>query len=263
MERATSSPRAEASRALGWWRGAVADRDPQGLGRLLVAGSANIGGAVADRWRRPRRWCPCCDRSVGDFLWVANHLRLSRHAVCPGCGSRSRHRGLALAVDRVAGPATRRVLHFAPEAPLAPVIARVAASAEVVTTDLHRRDVDRPGEDIQALTFADGEFDVVVCNHVLEHVVDDRTAVAEVARVTAPGGVAVISVPGDWSRPDTLRFAEPDGNGHHRDYGADVVDLLHTAFSTVEVVELGTLATRGLPGDPGLRPDDRLFLCSP
>lgn len=249
------SPRAEASRALGWWRGAVADRDARSLGRLLVAGSANVGAAGLDRWRSARWWCPCCDRRAGAFLWVGNQLRLSRHAVCPGCGSRSRHRGLALAVDRFAVPG--RALHFAPEAPLATVLRR--AAGEVVTTDLHRTDVDRPGEDIQALGFADGEFDLVVCNHVLEHVPDDLAAVRELARVTA--GVAVVSVPGDWARADTVAFDDVRFNGHHRDYGRDVVDLLRAAFAEVEVVLLADLATDGLPGDPGLRPDDRLFVC--
>ncbi len=257
------STRAAASRALGWWRGAVAERDARSFGRLAVAGAANVGAAAVDRWRPARWWCPCCERSAGSFLWVGNQLRLSRHAVCPSCGSRSRHRGLALAVDRVAGGSTQRVLHFAPEAPLAPVLGRAAPTAQVVTTDLNRADVDRPGEDIQALGFADGEFDLVVCNHVLEHVPDDRAAVAELARITAPGGVAVVSVPGNWTRAATVAFADDTFNGHHRDYGTDVVDLLRSAFTDVDVVLLGDLATADLPGDPGLRPDDRLFLCRP
>jgi SAM-dependent methyltransferase len=261
VERATLSARAEASRALGWWRGALADRDARSLGRLGVAGTANVVAAGLDRWRDAAWWCPCCDRRSGAFLWVGNRLRLSRHAVCPGCGSRSRHRGLALAVDRVAGPGTRAVLHFAPEEPLRPVLGRAAPDAEVVTTDLHRTDVDRPGEDIQALGFADGEFDLVVCNHVLEHVPDDRAAVAELARVTR--GVAVVSVPGDWTRERTVAFDDDRFNGHHRDYGRDMVELLRTAFRTVDVVLLGDLADGDLPGDPGLRADDRLFLCRP
>ena len=165
-----------------------------------------------------------------------------------------------MAVERVAGPATRRVLHFAPEAPLSGVLRRAAPAADVVTTDLQRTDVDRPGEDIQALGFADDEFDLVVCNHVLEHVPDDGAAVRELARITAPGGVAVISVPGDWSRDTTVVFPDDTFNGHHRDYGTDVVELLRGAFANVEVVLLGALTTVELPGDPGLRKDDRLFL---
>lgn len=41
----------------------------------------------------------------------------------------------------------------------------------------------------------DGRFDLVVANHVLEHVAADRAAVSEVARVLAPGGHAVLQTP--------------------------------------------------------------------
>jgi SAM-dependent methyltransferase len=257
------SPRAEASRALAWWREAVADRDARSLGRLGAAGAENVGAAVLDRWRPARWWCPCCDQVSGAFLAVGNRLRLSRHAVCPGCGSRSRHRGLALAVDRLVDPTeVRTVLHFAPEAPLATVLDRHLPGATRLTTDLHRTDVDHPGEDLQALSFADGAFDLVVCNHVLEHVPDDGAAVAELGRITAPGGVALVTVPGEWDRPHTIRFADDSFNGHHRDYGADVVDLLRTGFAEVEVL---VFADQGLddgaPGRAGLRPDDRVFVC--
>ena len=144
------------------------------------------------------------------------------------------------------------------------MLARTLPGAQVVTTDLHRTDVDRTGEDIQALTLADDAFDLVICNHVLEHVPDDRAAARELARVTAPGGQAVISVPGDWSRATTVTFADQAFNGHHRDYGTDVVDVLRSAFAEVDVVLLADLERQAdLPGRPGLRPDDRLFVCRP
>lgn len=257
------SVRSEASRAKGWIRTAVADRDGRSLPRLVAAGGANVTAAATDRWRRPGWWCPCCDRVTGSFLWVGNQLRLSRHAVCPGCGSRSRHRGIALVLPGLLDPPPRRILHFAPEAPITAVIGRLAPDAEVVTTDLVRDDVDRPGEDIQALGFADGEFDLVVCNHVLEHVPDDAAAVAELARVTAPGGLAVITVPGDWSRRATVTFPDASFNGHHRDYGTDVVDLLASAFPDLDVLVLGDLPADHRPGRPGLRPDDRIFVARP
>lgn len=264
VERIWLSPRAEASRTLTWEREALGRRDARLLARLTFAGSVNVGAAVVDRWRRPHWWCPCCDRVTGNFLTVGNRLRLSRHAVCPGCGSRSRHRGIALAIDRLTqGRAVRDILQFAPEASLSAVLHRQHPDARLVTTDRHRTDVDRPGEDIQALTFPDGGFDLVVCNHVLEHVPDDRAAAAELARVTAPDGLVVVSVPGDWSRRGTVTFADQTFNGHHRDYGTEVVDLLRSVFATVDVIVLGDLQVTADRPDPGLRPDDRLFICHP
>jgi len=257
------SVRSEASRAKGWIGTAVAERNGRSLPRLVAAGAANVTAAATDRWRRAGWWCPCCDRVTGSFLWVGNQLRLSRHAVCPGCGARSRHRGIAMVLPELLVESPRRVLHFAPEAPITTVLDRLVPGAEVVTTDLVRDDVDRPGEDIQALGFHDGEFDLVLCNHVLEHVADDAAAVAELARVTAPGGSALITVPGDWSRRSTVSFPDVSFNGHHRDYGTEVVDLVASAFATVEVRVLGDLPAGDGPGRPGLRPDDRIFIGRP
>jgi SAM-dependent methyltransferase len=265
VERARLSTRGEASRALAWCREAAAERDLTSLVRLGLAGASNVGAAATDRWRPARWWCPCCERSSGAFLSVANRLRTSRHAVCPACGSRSRHRGLVLALDRVVQLGeVRSVLHFAPEAPLLGPLRRALPDARHVTTDLHRRDVDAPGEDIQALSFPDGGFDLVVCNHVLEHVADDRRAMAELARVTAPGGVVLLTLPGDWSRRQTVTFADTSLNGHHRDYGTDVVDQLVARFAEVDVLVFGELdLDADRPGRAGLRPDDRVFACRP
>jgi SAM-dependent methyltransferase len=48
---------------------------------------------------------------------------------------------------------------------------------------------------LAAMPFASAAFDAVVCTEVLEHVADDRAAVAEIARVLKPGGLLVLSVP--------------------------------------------------------------------
>jgi SAM-dependent methyltransferase len=221
VERASLSLGAELRRGRAWLREGVGERDVRLLVRLGITGTANVTAAAVDRLRPARWWCPCCGRASSAFLWIGNRLRIARHAECPACRARSRHRGLALAIGGLAAPVEARVLHF-------------------------------------------DSFDLVICNHVLEHVPDDRAAARELARVTAPGGQAVISVPGDWSRATTVTFPDQGFNGHHRDYGTDVVDVLRAAFGEVEVVLLDDLQRRAdLPGRPGLRPDDRLFLCRP
>lgn len=263
VERIPLSTRAEVSRALGWGRDAMAERDARFFVNLAVAGTTNVVAAAFDRWRPARWWCPCCDRTTGSFVASGNQLRLSRHAWCPGCGSRSRHRALALALADLTGPRlVGDVLHFAPEPPVTTVLARQLSGARILTTDLNRDDVDRPGEDIQALSFEADSFDLVICNHVLEHVADDREAAAELARVVRPGGLVLVTVPGDWSRPDTVTFPDLAFNGHHRDYGNDVVDLLETAFARVGVLVFADLEPGDdRPGQAGLRADDRLFVC--
>ncbi len=49
--------------------------------------------------------------------------------------------------------------------------------------------------DLLALPFADGEFDIVICNHVLEHIEDDAKAISEIYRVLIDGGLAILQVP--------------------------------------------------------------------
>jgi SAM-dependent methyltransferase len=49
--------------------------------------------------------------------------------------------------------------------------------------------------DVTDLRFEDGRFDVILCSHVLEHVIDDRKAMRELFRVLRPGGWAIIQSP--------------------------------------------------------------------
>lgn len=91
--------------------------------------------------------------------------------------------------------------------------------------------------DLHALQFADRSFDAVVCGEVLEHLEDDRTAAAELARVLRPGGVMVASVPANPRRFDWVdRWA-----GHQRRYTAQGLEqlLLHAGFTDVRVTPWG------------------------
>ena len=92
--------------------------------------------------------------------------------------------------------------------------------------------------DALSLPFADGEFDRVVAAEVLEHVPDDRTAIAELARVLRPGGTLAVTVP-RWL-PEKVCWAlsreyhEVEG-GHVRIYtGDDLVGKLRDAGLVLE-----------------------------
>jgi len=50
----------------------------------------------------------------------------------------------------------------------------------------------------ESLPFANDSFDFVLSNEVIEHVTDDRQAVAEMTRVTKPGGRILIFCPNRW-----------------------------------------------------------------
>ena len=58
--------------------------------------------------------------------------------------------------------------------------------------------------DICNLPFKDNEFDVILCNHVLEHIPDDTKAMQELYRVLKPDGMAILQIPQDLSREETF-----------------------------------------------------------
>ena len=115
--------------------------------------------------------------------------------VCPRCMSNARERLAYLYLkDRTSlfqNPA--RLLHIAPEPQLSNVFKR-SPNLKYVSADLFEPGV-MSRFDIQKTPFADETFDVVICNHVMEHVSDDSVAMAEVYRILKPGGWAMLQVP--------------------------------------------------------------------
>jgi SAM-dependent methyltransferase len=185
--------------------------------------------------------CPICGYE-GPF---AAH-RHKPSVWCPGCDSRPRHRLLKLWLDRETpiGPQAR-VLHFAAEPWMRSALRHVR---EYVTADLHNPDYDL-ALDLEAMALPDRRFDVVIANHVLEHV-DDAKALNEIRRVLTPRGIAVLTVPlvegwyetleqaPDWGPAERrLYCTDPD---HRRFYGRDLRDrmraagLWSTEFTAVE-----------------------------
>jgi len=149
-----------------------------------------------------RRRCACCSGRFAEFEPYGRPPRPG--ARCPGCGALERHRELCARIEDLITP-TERVLHFAPEACIERVLR--PRQARYVTTDMQAevlvllgggaeevRPVDVQA-DITRLPFRDGEFDVVLVNHVLEHVPDDRAALRELHRVLTPGGRALMQHP--------------------------------------------------------------------
>jgi SAM-dependent methyltransferase len=72
--------------------------------------------------------------------------------------------------------------------------------------------------DVTKLPFRDGIFDVVVCSEVLEHVVENRTAVGELLRVLKPGGDLVVTVP--RFLPERICWAL--SSAYHREPGGHI-----------------------------------------
>jgi SAM-dependent methyltransferase len=180
--------------------------------------------------------CPCCGSKFRSF-----ETRRLPNRRCWTCGSLERHRAISVWLDD--NPSRLRrgmaVLHVAPDRALRQRVADAVGT--YVSGDLERK-YGPERIDVTDIHEPDEAFDAVICSHVLEHVPDDRTALAEIRRVLRPGGWAILNTPivGDTTDEDPSvsdpaerqrRFGQHD---HVRLYGWDYLDRLCAAGLEVE-----------------------------
>jgi len=184
--------------------------------------------------RKNQFYCNLCKLESPYFLHKSNNHRILYHSICPNCNSRKRHRGLYETYKYVLVEFNSpKILHFAPE----PIFYTLFDSFEYLTADLELTDVDLQ-LDIENIDYFSDSFDLILCNHVLEHVSDDNKAIKEIFRILKSIGIAIITVPGNWDRKKTIEYDCPDGNGHYRDYGLNFLSVLNKIFDRVEYNDL-------------------------
>jgi len=184
--------------------------------------------------KSPDRICPICGYE-GRFLSLGTPPRWDGR--CPNCSSRERHRLLHICLEREGIDLTdgRSILHFAPEGYFKKMM---GDSPAYHTADLVPGKA-RHAMDMADMTFDENSVDVVIANHVLEHVPDDRKALRESLRVLKPGGLAIFTVPQNWARAETYenpdvisaadKYAHYDDASHVRYYGRDFADRVKEA----------------------------------
>jgi SAM-dependent methyltransferase len=160
---------------------------------------------------------------------------------CPRCGAHDRERHLLLYM-RASGLMSQfkglRILHFAPERRLGRLLA-AQSPASYVQCDLYPVSADVRKVDMLAMPFADESFELVMANHVLEHVDDDIKAVAEISRVLAKGGHAILQTPDSpllhetWSdrgiASESARFQAYGQEDHVRLFGRDIFERIQSS----------------------------------
>lgn len=169
------------------------------------------------------------------------------NVLSPSTLSLERHRLLWLYLknetDFFTSKEKKKVLHFAPEQAFYKLF-RNQKNLEYTTTDLFSPLADVKA-DICDLPFEDNLYDIIFCNHVLEHIPDDSKAMQELYRVLKPGGMGVFQIPQDLSREKTFSddsitdqkerakiFGQYD---HVRIYGRDYFDKLRgIGFTVIE-----------------------------
>ena len=158
------------------------------------------------------------------------------NALSPGTLSLERHRQMWLYLQNETDFFTKnyKVLHIAPEQEFLRKFKKMK-NLDYTSADLFSPIVDVKA-DILDLPFADESFDVIFCNHVLEHIEDDRKAMSELYRVMKKGGWGILQVPmknslektyEDFTIKDPKERQKHFGQYDHvRWYGMDYFDRL-------------------------------------
>lgn len=198
--------------------------------------------------------CCLCEHPVERWLAHPRQAERSRFMVlmdtvgsdlsvfsCPHCGSTDRDRHLWLylqAAGLLPLLAGASVLHLAPEVPLE---ARIAAAgpARYERGDLQPVRAGHIRLDAHALPFDDESFDLVIANHLLEHVRDPSQVLGEFRRCLRPGGVLVAQTPYAPRLARTFEMLTPvdadfatlfyGQSDHVRLFGADLEGLFGAA----------------------------------
>ena len=201
---------------------------------------------------------------------VGGGMRLE--AACPVCGSTDRERLVYLYLQASLNLRHQpiRLLHVAPEHNLARYLASLS-NLDYLTADISDRNV-MVRMDITAIQYPDAHFDAIICNHVLEHIIDDRLAMSELYRVLQPGGWAILQVPLSKRLTETFEdlaviteadrervFGQKD---HVRIYAADYQDRLAAVGFDVEVFQLWLAGEHyvGTGNRYALLRDERLYI---
>lgn len=188
--------------------------------------------------------CPLCGCQRRKFL-PYGYVTSRENALCPNCLSLERHRLLWLWLLRESdigrgAMALPKMLHIAPEVALMRKFKKMYAreAERYVTADLESPLADMHF-DVQQIPLEDESFDAIICNHIMEHVEDDRKALSELYRIMRRGGWGVILSPVELEREKTFEddtitdraertriFGQYD---HRRIYGRDYAERLREA----------------------------------
>jgi SAM-dependent methyltransferase len=138
-----------------------------------------------------------------------------------------------------------KVLHFAPEQPF------LKKFKSLKNLDYTTADLDSPIADLHLdvtkIDLPDNTYDVVICNHVLEHVDNVDNAFSEIKRILKPGGWAILMVP---INPNVDTFEDPTITDpkerqrlfgqydHVRQFGRDYAEVLSKAGFKVDADRL-------------------------
>lgn len=216
--------------------------------------------------------CNCCGHSFKTFRPLG--YGEGPVGACWFCDSHPRMRMLKDYLTENMGQIFegKKILHIAPEKPIYNWL-KSMPNADYTAGDKRTAGYRYPKEvidlDITKPPYKDNTFDVVMCNHVLEHIKNDGQAMREIYRILRPKGIAILLIPIDKDLEHTIE--EPEGQtlsdeerakafgqfNHVRQYGLDYYDRLRSAGFEVEIIP----PVQDKIARYGLFNDDDMIIC--
>jgi predicted SAM-dependent methyltransferase len=205
------------------------------------------------------------------FLKLNNYERFKdtyKNTVCPYCFSMPRHRIACYYFEQNMGGGGNTIM-FGGEHSIKRWFNR--NGYRYTTADLFDRSADIK-VDIQKTQFSDEEWDLIICNHVLEHVPDFKAALHELRRILKTNGILELTVPTDRTFETTYEdahiktkkeriraFGQYD---HVRIFGNDFEKIVVESGFSVKIIDGSQLPGEigGIIG-PANYDDNRVYIC--
>jgi len=213
-----------------------------------------------------KRYTDPIDNSNYSRFLSYGYKRIRKNALCPGTLSLERHRLLWLYLDNETNflNSSLKVLHVAPEQVFYKKFKKLK-NWDYLTFDLNSPIADIKG-DLTSTNFKDESFDLIICNHVLEHIKDDKSALNEIYRVLKYNGTSILQVPINVRREKTFEdstikskiqrekyFGQYD---HVREYGLDFKDRVEQSGFKVQMINYSKKISKDLIIKYGLMKND-------
>ena len=213
-----------------------------------------------------KRYTDPIDNSNYSRFLSYGYKRIRKNALCPGTLSLERHRLLWLYLDNETNflNSSLKVLHVAPEQVFYKKFKKLK-NWEYFTFDLNSPIADIKG-DLTSTNFKDESFDLIICNHVLEHIKDDKSALNEIYRVLKYNGISILQVPINVRREKTFEdstikskiqrekyFGQYD---HVREYGLDFKARVEQSGFKVQMINYSKKISKDLIIKYGLMKND-------
>lgn len=191
--------------------------------------------------------CPVCERSFRKFLSYGSDVAARDNVLCPYDLTLERHRLMWLYLKNKSDffTAPKKVMHIAPEQCFHKTFKK-QENLDYTTGDLLSPIADLHF-DLHDIPLEDNQYDVVFCNHVLEHVDNDVQCMSELYRIMKPGGWGIMQVPQDLNSEKTYEdptITDPKEREKHfwqydhvRLYGLDYPDRLKSVGFEIEVYD--------------------------